>query len=295
MFSPWTGIPRELGVCPECEQRKWDYIFKWYSVIVPSKISLYSDEQREMEMEQAMNKKLAEQEYKGAMVSEGGNIFTEDMLRACVNKSLLNLSRPPPRSVSDRLYRVSALDIGRLRDNTVQCTLEQDLRTTDIRFMNMEVMEAKKGLDFEMIKASTINYLRNFQPDSFVVDATGLGGPVTEDLARLVSADRSISTSFFSNKTNQLGFIFDVKSKKDVVDNLELAIKTRAVQLPPLHERGVRQLADELLDFSYDFTDSNHIVFTGIEGHDDRVTALALGLWGIKQKRFPRGMKIQCV
>jgi len=294
-FTPFSPLPATCRPCPNCGKSDWDYIFKYYAVIPPSKISLYSDEQVKIELEQAGNSKLAEQEYLGVFHADSGGIFTEDMLAQLVDRGLYNVFNPPERSWQDDIYRVSAMDIGLLRDNTVFCTVDQDNRTGEKRLLNMEVLEAGHGLNWDRVEKDTLAYIAKFQPDMFVPDATGSGDPFCERIARAIADDRKMSTTIWSNKDNHFGFVFDKRSKKELVDNLELVVKTKGLKIPPFFERGVREMVNEIIDFGYEFTDKNNIVFNGIEGHDDRVMALGLALIGIKNRRFPRGMGLKCV
>jgi hypothetical protein len=124
----------------------------------------------------------------------------------------------------------------------------------------------------------------------FVIDATSMGDPVIESIGNKIRNRRDISCHLFSNKPGRVGFVFDKKSKFDLVTNLELCIKNKSIRFPSPSERGIEELFDELIDFGYDFTESSNIVFNATTGHDDRVMALGLAAWGMKQRRYPRGM-----
>ena len=295
-FSPFRPVP-PIGPCPECGKTAWDYIYKHYQVIpaVPWESPRISREQVMMELEQLGNTDIARQELLGEVIIKGGGIFTEEMLQNCIDPKLANVALPPPRE-SFGTYRVTGMDVGRLIDNTVYVTVEQDQRTGDSWLLNIEVIKAAGGkVQWEHVIDYTARYMRRFNPDLLVPDTTGVGDPVLEKIARKMRDDPSINTMIFNNKPNRHGFVFDRRSKLDLVSNLELYITTAGIKFPPPTERGIQELFDEIIDFGYEFTQSNNVVYNAMSGHDDRVIALALALWGLKQKRFPRGIRLKCV
>ena len=92
----------------------------------------------------------------------------------------------------------------------------------------------------------------------------------------------------YRNKSNRLGFIAEKTSKRSMVENLEMYIVQGVLHVPPQHEREITELFDELIDFGYETTEAGNIVYAAQTGHDDRVSSLALALWGQKDKRYPK-------
>lgn len=294
-FSPFKPVPHVK--CRSCgSYDHWQYIFKDYAVIHADPFTSsprFTRESIQREIDQAFDKKLAEQEYLGLFVLDGGNIFDMESLEKLVNKTLINHYKPLPRQNSK--YRVTGIDLGRLQDNSVFCTVEQDKTTGKIQLLSMESIHASKNVSWDQIKEKAVAHIRMMVPELLVPDATGVGDPIIGDLHKtLFTNHRGPMTTMLNNKSGRLGFVFDYQSKLDIVKNMEMAINGGYIEFPPMREREISELFSELVDFDYDFTDNNRIVYSATEGHDDRVMALALALWGLRNKRMPL-MNTRCV
>lgn len=302
-FTPLKLLPDgstfripDIGPCPECEETGWDYIFKYYAVY-PGLTPRFTAEQRKIEMEQLGNTRLARQEFLGEFHVDSGGIFTEEMLKAIQDKSLANITMPKERNRAARIYRVTAQDLGRLRDSTVFITLDQNYVDKTIKMINIEALPVGSSIKWKAIKNHTLRYLERYDPDKYIPDATGLGDPFVADVADMIRNNRKVRCGVFSNKTNRTGFVFDKQSKRDIIEHLEISTKMAAYRIPPESERGIERLVNEMLDFGYTFTGKNNMVYSAMKGHDDCVVALAMALWALKQRRFPRikGENIRCV
>jgi len=293
-FSAFRPVP-DIPCCPECEKTAWTYIYKHYQ-IVPGFTPRYTDDQRRMELDQLGNSKIARQELLAEFFYSSGGIFTPEMIEAITDPKLYILPSARPNT-SMKTLRVSSVDVGRLRDNTVFCTIEHDLDRGRSNLINLETLEAGEQLDWDTIVNTTHSYINRFHPDVFVPDATGMGDVYVERVARNLLGTTGHVTQIYRNKQNRLGFVFDRISKRALIENLELAVRTHTIFLPPQTERGVEALVDEMLDFGYQFTDTNAMQFTGMSGHDDRVIALALAIWGARDRSYPtpEGDLIRCV
>ena len=96
-----------------------------------------------------------------------------------------------------------------------------------------------------------------------VLDATGSGNPVGEDIARV--------------RGNVEQFIFTAPSKQRLMEGLAVAIQTRTITFPT----GI--ITDELNNFEYEYSRSG-IKYSAPSGlHDDAVCALALAWHGYKK------------
>ena len=122
-----------------------------------------------------------------------------------------------------------------------------------------------------------------YKPIWIVPDSTGIGEPVVEimekDLRQVGWRGR-----IYSNKTNRLGFIFDVKSKPDLIENLVEYFARGRIEIPPEYEPGIDIFINEALNFSYEMTEANYIKYGVQLEHDDTVIAVALMVWGHRHK-----------
>lgn len=106
------------------------------------------------------------------------------------------------------------------------------------------------------------------------LDSTGVGDPIYEDL----------------NHTGVRiqGFKFTAESKRQLIENLSIAMDKREITFPgDLGEYG-NVLANELKAYTYDITSQGNIHYGAPEGlHDDAVIALALAVWGMTRASGP--------
>lgn len=96
------------------------------------------------------------------------------------------------------------------------------------------------------------------------MDVTGVGDPLLEEVRnRDIGAD---------------GYYFTNQKKKELVDRAVVAIEKNLITYPP-----IKELTDELKEFTYKLTPSGNIIYGAPEGkHDDCVISLALAIYGAK-------------
>lgn len=96
-----------------------------------------------------------------------------------------------------------------------------------------------------------------------VIDSTGSGDPIVEDIQR--------------TRSDAEGYMFTSRSKQQLMEGLAFSIQNRAISFPD----GI--IVDELSDFEYEYTKSG-VKYTAPVGlHDDCVCALALANYGCVQ------------
>lgn len=157
---------------------------------------------------------------------------------------------------------VTGVDLARYNDFTVLITVDRDSR----RVVNFQRYGNTEWAFQKDIIVDTCNRYNSLA----VVDATGVGDPIAEDLAR-----RGISV---------LPFKIGSESKKEIIKRLQVAIEQRMVTFP-----GIQLLVDELTTYAYDMTDAGNIRYNAPEGmHDDCVIALALAVSGLKSDMYPK-------
>lgn len=109
-----------------------------------------------------------------------------------------------------------------------------------------------------------VRFLGSYDVCAVMTDATSVGDPVTEvlrdGLFRL-HPDCAVN-----------GHVFTNASKREMIDNLALALAQRRLRFP-----NYAPLIEELLYFEYELTDSGNVIMAAHSGHhDDLVVALAL-------------------
>jgi len=104
-----------------------------------------------------------------------------------------------------------------------------------------------------------------------VVDSTGVGDPICEDLQM-----SNISLHYEDGKP---GVKFTNVKKNQLIDNLAIAIEQRLITFPSEYP----ELIQELSDFEYQITDAGNITYSAPDGkHDDCVISLALAVWALR-------------
>ena len=109
--------------------------------------------------------------------------------------------------------------------------------------------------------------LSNTTDAYFLIDSTGVGDPILDDLK--------------NEGVRCEGFKFTNSSKAQLVEGLEIAIEEQNIGLP---EEDV--LLNELKAFSYEVTRSGNMRYSAPSGlHDDCVMALGLAWQATKQRK----------
>ena len=104
--------------------------------------------------------------------------------------------------------------------------------------------------------------------DHALIDSTGVGDPIVEDIAR--------------NCRRAEGFKFTSQSKQQIMEGLIAAISLREIQYPD----GI--VPTELSNFGFRYQ-NGRVHYEAEVGHDDVVCALALA---VSHRRRPRNMRI---
>lgn len=109
---------------------------------------------------------------------------------------------------------------------------------------------------------ATCETILRLPPGDIVIDGTGVGSPLGEDIARHRQVEQ---------------FIFTSRSKQEIMEALAVAIQSRVITFP----EGV--ITDELNSFEYEYSKTG-VKYSAPAGlHDDAVCALALA-WNGYQK-----------
>lgn len=151
---------------------------------------------------------------------------------------------------------VTGVDLARINDFTVLTTICRETR-------RVVAFERFNRVDWAFQKERIIDMCRRYNSLA-VVDSTGIGDPISEDLAR-----QGVST---------LPFKISSSSKQELIKRLIVSIEQRLITFPPIDD-----MLDELRSFAYDVTDAGNIRYSAPDGmHDDCVISLALANYGMK-------------
>jgi len=167
-----------------------------------------------------------------------------------------------PRGIPGARY-VTGIDLGQRVDFSVLCSV-------NCRTQRAEGFARFNKLDWSEQLGRIEAHLNAF-PGPCVVDATGLGGPVVEQIEKLprVRVER---------------FIFTAQSRRDLISGLHVAFSHGTVKLAKIPE-----LINELKGFTLlekrDAGGVTHAYYGAPDGlHDDCVMALGLAWWGLTRR-----------
>jgi len=112
-------------------------------------------------------------------------------------------------------------------------------------------------------KTRIINTANKYR-SRLLIDSTGIGDPIFDDLQRT-----GIRVS---------GYKFTNASKADLIENLSMMIEQQKISYP-----NIPELINELKLYGYETTKGGTVRYGAPQGyHDDIVIALALAAWQLK-------------
>ena len=169
-----------------------------------------------------------------------------------------NVYRQLPAHNPNFTYQLG-VDLAKYNDWTV---------ITPLNLNNLYVypLDRFNQVDWNLQKARiTAKYFKYKEPTT-VMDATGVGDPIVEDLE--------------ADGLDVVPFKFSTNSKRELLTNLSMLLEQDKIKIPP--DEGLIQ---ELESISYKLNDKGQLkVVTPQGAHDDRVMSLALACYGITNK-----------
>ncbi len=197
------------------------------------------------------------QNIMGRFVDSGREIVSSEMVDSALEQSNLQFLEEPNKNFRYKNYRfLSGWDLARKRTATVGVTVAVDTDGT----ATVIAVERFKRMDWSYVFQRIRNRQQEF-PGVLVLDATGLGDVVTEELQDLAP----------------MPFIFTEKSKAALLTNLELFHSLKKIRYSRWEIREqhgkVWSLEDELRSATWDDN-----------GRCDGVMALALALWPLRRQ-----------
>lgn len=182
--------------------------------------------------------------YRAEFIDDEGALFKRDLLE---QRCVLLPSRPNPRATY-----YAGVDLARSVDFTVVCILER----LEDGMVRQVALERWQGMSWDLTLTRIVGILRHWDARA-VVDATGVGDPVFEAMARIT---RDVEP-----------FVFTSKSKPPLLESLALALEQGKLDL----------LRDEIQRAEFAALQakqtSTGVRYAAPDGmHDDTVMAAAL-------------------
>jgi len=218
------------------------------SFTFPSNVSPYFPAKEWDEARAALPEDVFRQEYMAEFLEDSAGVFrgVDGCLVAAGDESL---AEAPRRTV------IVGCDIAKHTDWTVCIAI--DAKTG----LCLEI-ERFNQLDWPVQRERIAAFVKRWQ-GRLVMDATGVGDPVFDDLRRVLP--------------HVEGFKITVQTKRELVQGLMVAVEQRRVMWPA----AWNVLTAEMKRYEYEIGPTGQISYAAPSSyHDDCVMALALGVWG---------------
>lgn len=291
----------EMPVCDSCGKNAYLYVSNEIAVVCidPWNQPGRTREEIEDELSRRGNTSLARREILAEVSDDNSGVFTEKMIEECVDYKKVNIIDPK----AGQRYIIS-MDLGKLHDASVISVGHMQDGILHVDYMERHPGE---GLEYTEIRYFVLRLIDIYCPYVVIVDATGMGSAVTEQLhndliaiqtggltlnfvdkgvhiSRDFKQNRKIGGKIYSNKKNQLGFVFDYQSKIDTIENLSTLFQRHLISFMPRYKYEAIDVAwVELIRFAYDYTANNRIKYGTQREHDDTVISLALLAWAARE------------
>lgn len=227
----------------------------WKSWRQPTSINKYIDASEIAEMKKDMTELMFSQEVMAEFLSEETGVFKK--IRQCIVGNY-------KEAVAGRFY-VIGVDLAKTVDFTVLTVMDSVTR-------EVVAWDRFHDLSWGVQKIKIQELAGRYNNALCIIDSTGLGDPIVEDLQRA-----GLSIWYDGEKP---GFKFTNESKTRLVQNLAICLEQRRITFP-----AESILIDELNAYEYQLTDGGKITYNAPDGkHDDAVISLALACWALKSQ-----------
>mgnify|MGYP001619364806 CR=1 FL=1 len=197
------------------------------------------------EAKKMLPERVFKQEFEASALPDAASVFRK------VREAISDICLSEPQSGH---YYTMGVDLGKHEDFTV-------LTVVDRQHKKVVFWDRFKEIDYPLQKARIIATANKYNNARIVVDSTGVGQPICDDLRHL---------GMFVED-----FHFSGKSKPELVEKLSIFLEQKHIIIP-----NNQILIDELEAFGYQLTESGNVTYEAPRGlHDDAVMSLALAIW----------------
>ena len=197
---------------------------------------------------QQLPARIFEQEYKAHFIDDGGEVFRN--IKNCIKGQL---QEPIPGT---KYY--AGIDLAKTYDYTVVIIFNEQGQ--------LVAYDRYNQISWEVQKERIINLVNKYKAFA-LVDSTGVGDPILEDLEKHIQCE---------------GYKFSNTSKRQLIERLSISLETETISFPEIPE-----LINELNIFTFEQSSTGTIRYNAPSGmHDDIVISLALANWKLKEGVF---------
>jgi len=236
----------------------------------PSKVSPYFSNEEYNELKKNLPADVFSQEIEAQFIDNASQVFRN------IKERISGILEEPRANWQ---YWIG-VDLAKTQDYTCICVLNQK--------RHLVAFDRFNKMDWAVQKARILSTAKKYNNASILVDSTGLGDPIEEDL------NRSANEGLFWGDDDYIhieGFKFSNVSKNQLISNLQLAFETGKITYSK-----IKVLIDELEAYEYQILPSGNFKYGAPPGlHDDSVTALALANWAFDHIPITTYMKSRVI
>lgn len=222
---------------------------RWHIETLPvNKTNSVSQEILEEERGQ-MSEAHFQQEYYCSFTSDDQAVFRNP--RACVYEEHYE-----PKG---NIFQLG-IDLAKVNDETV-------IVPVDLATFTIFDIEAFNQIDYPLQKARIEATYRRLNKPRLIMDGTGVGVPIIDDLR--------------AKGINVESYVFTQKSRVDLLTNLQIKLEQKTIRIPN-NEKLLEQL--ESMQFVRSDETSNTRMQVPDGQHDDYIMALALAVWDLPSR-----------
>ena len=220
---------------------------KWFvQVLTVEETKALSREDLE-EARNEMPEDLFKQEYYCVFVANGLGFFRR------IDENVYKTEEYQPKEMA--MYQLG-VDLAKYNDFTV-------ISPFNLNDFHLIKQDSFNQMDYNLQKARIENAYLRFNRGRIVLDSTGVGEPIFDDLN--------------ARGMNIEPFRFSSKSRTDLLNNLQILLEQDKIKIP-----NDDVLINELKSMTYELSDAGRTIIKVPDGkHDDRIMSLALSVWGI--------------
>jgi hypothetical protein len=202
-------------------------------------------------------------EYLAEFTEPAYCFFPYDLIRNCIDPTLEQIS---DLTIAPHAEYYAGVDLGKLNDHTVIAIIKHDQDPLKLVYIH----EYPLDTSYSHIMGELANANKRMQFQKLLIDQTGVGEPITEELKN-------------QDITNTEGITFTTQTKEKLLNNLKLAMQKNKLRLP-----YNRQLIEQINQQQYEYTKTGHLTFTHPQGtHDDQLWALSLATYATTHQTEP--------
>lgn len=241
------GTPKGMGIFHELAERGKDVNQTEYKFFhFTSYDNPYLEHELLNEDIKSMPERVVKQEIYAEFLEDTGVVF----------RNVLAVADSEPEKPKDGHIYVMGVDLAKVQDYTVISVYD--------RKTNRQVYQDRfKTLEWPYQKAKIAEIARFYNRALVMLDATGVGDPIADDLMRAGVGVEPIKL------TNEI--------KKEIIEKLSIYIEQKHI-----HILNIEETIREFNNFTYDISASGRIMYNAPQGfNDDIVISHALAVWSL--------------